>query len=245
MIKTEQITYGDVNSELKFQGSISFNDESTSPRPGILVCHAYGGHSEFDIQKSEKLAELGYFAFAIDLYGAGRRGSNPQESMALMNEFNSDRVLLQERMINAFNLLKSFDRVDENKTGAIGFCFGGKCALDLARAGEDVKGVVSFHGLYDAPTANPGKTLKGTTKISSSILILHGYEDPMATPKNMIDLAEELKSKSANWQIHAYSNVGHAFTNPNADDRNSGLFYDQAADEHSWQEMKNFFDLIF
>ena len=104
--------------------------------------------------------------------------------------------------------LKSFDRVDENKTGAIGFCFGGKCALDLARAGEDVKGVVSFHGLYDAPTANPGKTLKGTAKISSSILILHGYEDPMATPKNMIDLAEELKSKSANWQIHAYSNVG-------------------------------------
>ena len=106
MIKTEQITYGDVNSELKFQGTISFDDESTSPRPGILVCHAYGGHSEFDMQKSEKLAELGYFAFAMDLYGAGRRGSNPQESMALMNEFNSDRVLLQERMINAFNLLK-------------------------------------------------------------------------------------------------------------------------------------------
>ena len=79
----------------------------------------------------------------MDLYGAGRRGSNPQESMALMNEFNSDRVLLQERMINAFNLLKSFDHVDENKTGAIGFCFGGKCALDLARAGEDVKGDTS------------------------------------------------------------------------------------------------------
>ena len=86
MIKTEQITYGDVNSELQFQGTISFDDESTLPRPGILVCHAYGGHSEFDIQKSEKLAELGYFAFAMDLYGAGRRGSNPEESMALMNE---------------------------------------------------------------------------------------------------------------------------------------------------------------
>ena len=166
MIKTEQITYGDVNSDLQFQGSISFDDESAPPRPGILVCHAYGGHSEFDIQKSEKLAELGYFAFAMDLYGAGRRGNNPEESMALMNEFNSDRVLLQERMIHAFNMLKQFERVDENKTGAIGFCFGGKCALDLARAGEDVKGVVSFHGLYDAPTANPGKTLKSTTKIS-------------------------------------------------------------------------------
>ena len=124
-----------------------------------------------------------------------------------MNEFNSDRVLLQQRMIHAFQTLKNFDKVDENKTGAIGFCFGGKCALDLARAGEDVKGVVSFHGLYDAPTASSGKQLKGSIKIDSSILILHGYDDPMATPQNMIDLADELNSKKANWQIHAYGNV--------------------------------------
>ena len=191
MIKTEKLIYGALNSDQKFEGSISYDDSISTSRPGILVCHAYGGHSPFDIEKAEKLAELGYFAFAIDLYGLGRRGSNPEESMALMNEFNSDRVLLQERMINAFETLKNFDQVDKNKTGAIGFCFGGKCALDLARSGEDIKGVVSFHGLYDAPTASTGKQLKGTLKIDSSILILHGYNDPMATPKSMIDLADE------------------------------------------------------
>ena len=180
MIKTEKLVYGSANSSVQFEGSISYEDSFDTPRPGVLVCHAYGGHSDFDIKKSEQLAELGYFAFAMDLYGQGRRGSNPQESMELMNEFNSDRVLLQQRMIHAFETLKNFDKVDENKTGAIGFCFGGKCALDLARAGEDVKGVVSFHGLYDAPTASSGKQLKGTIKIDSSILILHGYDDPMA-----------------------------------------------------------------
>ena len=165
MIKTEKLVYGSANSSVQFEGSISYDDSFDTPRPGVLVCHAYGGHSDFDIKKSEQLAELGYFAFAMDLYGQGRRGSNPQESMELMNEFNSDRVLLQQRMIHAFQTLKNFDKVDENKTGAIGFCFGGKCALDLARAGEDVKGVVSFHGLYDAPTASSGKQLKGSIKI--------------------------------------------------------------------------------
>ena len=245
MIKTEKLVYGSANSSVQFEGSISYEDSFDTPRPGVLVCHAYGGHSDFDIKKSEQLAELGYFAFAMDLYGQGRRGSNPQESMELMNEFNSDRVLLQQRMIHAFETLKNFDKVDENKTGAIGFCFGGKCALDLARAGEDVKGVVSFHGLYDAPTASSGKQLKGSIKIDSSILILHGYDDPMATPQNMIDLADELNSKKANWQIHAYGNVGHAFTNPEANDRNSGLFYDTHADQHSWREMSNFFEKIF
>jgi len=200
MIKTEKLVYGSANSSVQFEGSISYEDSFDTPRPGVLVCHAYGGHSDFDIKKSEQLAELGYFAFAMDLYGQGRRGSNPQESMELMNEFNSDRVLLQQRMIHAFETLKNFDKVDENKTGAIGFCFGGKCALDLARAGEDVKGVVSFHGLYDAPTASSGKQLKGSIKIDSSILILHGYDDPMATPQNMIDLADELNSKKANYK---------------------------------------------
>ena len=144
MIKTEKLVYGSANSSVQFEGSISYEDSFDTPRPGVLVCHAYGGHSDFDIKKSEQLAELGYFAFAMDLYGQGRRGSNPQESMELMNEFNSDRVLLQQRMIHAFQTLKNFDKVDENKTGAIGFCFGGKCALDLARAGEDVKGAVSY-----------------------------------------------------------------------------------------------------
>ena len=245
MIKTEKLIYGALNSDQKFEGSISYDDSISNHRPGILVCHAYGGHSSFDIAKAEKLAELGYFAFAIDLYGQGRRGSNPEESMALMNEFNSDRVLLQERMINAFETLKNFDQVDKNKTGAIGFCFGGKCALDLARSGEDIKGVVSIHGLYDAPTASTGKQLKGTLKIDSSILILHGYDDPMATPKSMVELADELNSKKAKWQIHAYGNVGHAFTNPEANQKESGLFYDQYADEHSWNEMKNFFSKLY
>ena len=245
MIKTEKLVYNSTNGDVQFEGTISYDDSIESVRPGVLVCHAYGGHSEFDINKSEQLAELGYFAFAMDLYGQGRRGSNPQESMALMNEFNSNRTLLQERMIHAFETLKKFDKVDESKTAAIGFCFGGKCALDLARAGENIQGVVSFHGLYDAPNTSIETNLNQAKKIDSSILILHGYDDPMATPQNMIDLADELNFKKANWQIHAYGNVGHAFTNPQADDKSSGLFYDTYADQHSWQEMSNFLKKIF
>ncbi len=245
MVKTEKFIYGNLKNNETFEGSVSFDESNSSKRPGILVCHAYGGHSDFEIKKSEELATLGYFAFAIDIYGQGKRGSNPQESLELMNELNSDRALLQSRMIHAHKTLCDFDLVDVSKTGAIGFCFGGQCAIDLARAGEDISGVVSFHGLYDPPIAKPGQNLKGTTNIKSEILVLHGYDDPMATPKNMIDLADELKSKNAKWQIHAYSKVGHAFTNPLANDLNAGLFYSEEADKHSWNEMKYFFNRIF
>ena len=237
MIKTSKFNYGKEDSE--FEGSISFNEDDASPRPGILVVHAYGGHSDFEKNKSEKLAELGYFSFAVDLYGVGKRGANPEESMLLMNELNSNRSLLLERISNSLKVLKEFNEVDPDKTGAIGFCFGGKCVLDLARSGSGINGVVSFHGLYDKPN------IDHTSALKSSVLVLHGYNDPMATPKNMVDLADELTERKADWQIHAYSNVGHAFTNPDATDRNSGLFYDPVADEHSWNEMKYFFEKVF
>ena len=169
MIITKPWVYESVDRV--FEGSISYNDDIQTQKPGILISHAYGGCSEFEIRKAEGLAELGYVGFAIDLYGQGRRGSSPEESTALMIELDGDRGLLSKRINHSLSLLKEHKEVDSSKTAAVGFCFGGKCVLDLARSGADINGIISFHGIYDKPN------IENKSPIKASILILHGFEE--------------------------------------------------------------------
>ena len=129
--------------------------------------------------------------------------------------------------------------VDENKNAAIGFCFGGLCVLDLARLGTSLAGVVSFHGLFDAPGNTEGNT------VTASILALHGWDDPLATPAAVVALGEELSALGADWQIHGYGNTQHAFTNPAANDTDRGTVYDATANQRSWIAMKNFLEEQF
>jgi dienelactone hydrolase len=150
-----------------------------------------------------------------------------------------DRAKLQQRMKAALNTVKLLPWVDENKIAAIGFCFGGLCALDLARTGVDIKGVVSFHGLLGTPDNTKGN------KIKAKILALHGRDDPMGLPEQVLAFQEEMTQADADWQFVSFGHTVHAFTNPVANNPDFGTVYQADADRRSWLAMQNFFTEIF
>ena len=205
----------------------------------MLVAHAWGGRGDNEDAKARALAGLGCAGLAIDLYGKGVRGRDRDENAALMQPFMDDRALLQRRMRLSLEVLKDQREVDTDRTAAIGFCFGGLCVLDLARSGANLAGVVSFHGLLGAP----GNT--GGNAIVAKVLALHGWDDPMAPPEHVVALARELSGQGADWQLHAYGNTMHAFTNRQANDPGFGTVYHPDADRRSWRAMQDFFTEIF
>lgn len=238
MIIKEKIIYKDAKAN-PYEGVIVWDDSIKDPKPGILVSHMWSGQSDFEVDKATELAKLGYVGFAIDNYGKGRRANGPEEAQILMDALNNDRPLLLERMLLAIKALKNHRAVNASLIGAIGFCFGGKCVLDLARSGVDICGVVSFHGLLDPPPAHPNKEIK------SAILVLHGWEDPMALPDDMVKLSHELNKYNADWNMHVYGHTGHAFTNPKAKFPEKGLFFEPRSNKRSWNSMVYFFNEVF
>lgn len=236
-MQTKTITYS--HAAHTFEGVIAWDDQIEGKRPLVLVSHAYGGQAEFDVNKAKELAKMGYVGFALDMYGKGRRASSPEEAQALMAELTADRAMLLSRIKLALETGKGQDFVDPHKVAAIGFCFGGKCVLDLARSGEDIKGVVSFHGVYDKPN------ISYTEPIKASVLVLHGWEDPLATPDQTVELARELTERNADWNIHAYGHTGHAFTNPHAHAPERGMFFSEKSNRRSWKAMANFLAEVF
>ena len=236
-IQTRQVEYKDHAIEL--EAYLAYDDSSSDRRPGVLISHAWVGRGEFEENKAETLAELGYVGFALDLYGKGVHGSNPQQNQALMQPLLDDRAVLQRRMQLALEVCRKQKEVDGERVAAMGFCFGGLCVLDLARTGADILGAASFHALF----GSPGNT--GDNKISARVLVMHGWDDPMATPDQVLSLADELSTMGADWQIHAYGNTQHAFTNPAADDPDMGTVYNADADRRSWQSLQLFLAEIF
>ena len=221
------------------EGRLAVDDGYSGPRPGILIAHAWSGRSDYEDGKADALARMGYAAFALDLYGKGVRGGSPEENAALMQPFLDDRAMLQQRLLLAVDTLREQPEVDASRVAAIGFCFGGLCVLDIARTGADLAGVVSFHGLFAAPANTEGNRAR------ARVLVLHGWDDPMATPDAVLDLATELTALGADWQLHAYGNTQHAFTNPAANDPVRGTVYDEVAERRSWQAMTNFLNELF
>lgn len=237
MIKERLIEYEHDGTVL--EGFLAYDDANDNPAPGILISHAWAGRSDFECQKARDLAELGYAGFALDLYGKGVLGGGPEENSKLMGPFLEDRALLQSRLTQSHETMKAQAEVDADRTAAIGFCFGGLCVLDIARIGTDIKGVISFHGLFNAPGNTEDR------KIKARILALHGNDDPMVPVEMVTGLEKELSEAGADWQIHVYGNAKHAFTNPAANDPNLGTVYNANADRRSWQAMKNFLEEIF
>ncbi|MDH4107538.1 MAG: dienelactone hydrolase family protein [Gammaproteobacteria bacterium] len=236
-IQTRQVEYRDGDTVL--EAHVAWDDAVSGPRPGVLVSHAWAGRSDFEDRKAERLAELGYAGFALDLYGKGVLGKNNDENAKLMKPFIDDRRILQRRMKLALEQIRGQKEVDSNRVAAIGFCFGGLCVLDLARTGADVRGVVSFHGLLGAPGNTEGKHMKARA------LVLHGWNDPMAPPEQVLEFAKEMAALRADWQLHAYGNAMHAFTNPQANAPDHGLLYDATADRRSWDSMWLFLNEAF
>ena len=179
-IQTRLVEYHDGESVL--EGMLVWDDEVGGPRPGVLVSHAWSGRSDYEESKARRLAELGYVAFALDLYGKGVRGSSVEENSALMQPFLDDRAMLQRRLLLAVDTLRQQEEADAAKVAAVGFCFGGLCVLDIARTGAGLAGVVSFHGLLGAPGNTSDKT------INAKVLVLHGWDDPMAPPEAVLEL---------------------------------------------------------
>ena len=220
------------------QALFAFDDSFEERRPAVLICHAWGGRDEFVDNKAKQLAELGYVAFALDMYGQGILGASLEENAALMQPFIGDRQLLQNRINAALYAVTLLPWVDDSKIAAIGFCFGGLCVLDLARMGADVKGVVSFHGLLNAPENIKKKP------VTAKVLALHGHDDPMATADQIEAFTTEMTDLKVDWQLHSYGNTVHAFTNPKANNPALGTVYNETADKRAWQSMKNFLEEV-
>ena len=236
-IQTRHVDYRD--GDVHLQAYVAWDAAAEGQRPGVMISHAWAGRSDFENGKAEELAKLGYVGCALDLYGKGVLGNSTEENSALMQPFLDDREMLQGRLQIALNVLKDLEEVDASRVAAIGFCLGGLCVLDLARTGADLSGVVSFHGLFGSPGNTAGN------KVKAKVLALHGWDDPMATPDQVVSLAEELTSMGADWQIHGYGNTMHAFTNPNANDPGFGTVYSADADRRSWNALRNFLSEVF
>lgn len=234
-------------------GSINYSDKGVAlegyvaepknvegKRPGVLVVHDWMGLNDHYKKIADKLAEMGYVVFAADIYGSGVRPKNAQEAAAEANKYMSDRALMRERALAALGELKKQKNVDENRLAAIGYCFGGTVALELARSGAPLAGVVSFHGVLDTPTPADAKNIK------AKVLALHGADDPFVPPAQVAAFQDEMRNGKVDWQMIYYGNAVHAFTTPYAgNDPSKGAAYDEKADRRSWQAMKDFFNEIF
>lgn len=234
-MKQEQVHY--VHEKTKLQGYAAYEGEGKKPL--ILIFPAWRGRDQFACKKADALAKLGYVGFAVDLYGEGILGRSNEECEALIAPFVEDRKFLQSRILAAFEAAKKLPVVDQEKIGAIGFCFGGLCALDLARSGANVKGVVSFHGLLQPPKGG------SKTKIVSKVLVLHGHEDPLVSTQEIAQFQKEMTSSDVDWQMNIYGHAMHAFTNPEAHDPTFGTVYNFLADQRSWTSMVEFFSETF
>jgi len=233
-------TVGYLDGDVLLEGFFAYDDSIKERRPAVMINHAWSGRNDFVEEKALKLAELGYFAFAVDMYGKGVLGQGIDESAALMQPFMDDRSLVLRRMKAALYAVTLFPWVDDKKIAAIGFCFGGLCVLDLARSGADIKGVVSFHGLVDAPSQKTPNTV-----IKTKVLLLNGADDPMVSNDLLFALQQELTEAGADWQVHTYGKTMHAFTNPIANDPDFGTVYQPDSDRRSWLTMKNFLSEVF
>jgi dienelactone hydrolase len=235
---TETIDYQDGDTQL--EGYVAWDDSISGPRPAVLVAHDWTGRRDFAKSKAEEIASLGYVGFALDMYGKGVFGADGdvEGNSALMNPLAGDRTALRARMAAALAAVRGLDVVDGSKVGAMGYCFGGMCVIELARAGADVGGIISIHGIF-----SPGDV--PNEKITSRILCLHGQDDPMVPPEQVLDFENEMSAADADWQVHAYGGTMHAFTNPAANDPGFGTVYNPVADRRATQSIKNFFEEVF
>ena len=207
-------------------------------RPGIVIFPTVMGVSALEIGFARQLVELGYSGFVADPFGKDFEGASRETMRAEMDRLRSDRGELRRLLLALLDQARSLDAIESERVAVIGFCFGGQCALDVARSGADIAGAASFHGLFDPPGLPP-------EPIKAKVVAFHGWDDPLAKPESVVALAEELSAAGADWQIHAYGGVGHSFMNPAADGSTPGLRYDPLAAERSWTAFINFLEELF
>jgi dienelactone hydrolase len=224
-------------------GYIAYDANQTEQRPGVLVVHEWWGHNEYVRTRAHMLAQLGYTAFALDMYGDGKQATHPDDAQKFMNEVLSQADVAEQRFVAAKGLLQRHNTTIDDQIAAIGYCFGGGVVLQMARNGLDLKGVVSFHGSLG--TENPEE--EGA--VEAKILVLHGADDPFVPAEQVNAFKQEMDDAKADYEFIAYPGAVHAFTNPGAtamgEKFDLPLAYDEEVDQKSWDEMKAFLAEIF
>ncbi|TDO16604.1 MULTISPECIES: dienelactone hydrolase family protein [Halomonas] len=240
-MQTSTIEYqvGDKN----FTGYMAWDDESGQKRPGVLVVHEWWGHNDFARNQAERLAEAGYTAFALDMYGSGKQAEHPETAKKFMQEATSDMDQVKARFMKALDILKSHESVDASRIAAQGYCFGGGVVLNMARMGVDMDGVVSFHGALGSPlTAEPGD-------VKARIQVYTGGADKLVPSDQVAGLVKEMQDAGVDLTLVSFPGVLHSFTNPNADkvakQFSMPVGYDKEAANRSWEGTMRFYKAIF
>jgi len=236
MSKDRAIPHNFEGEELE---SIFVGRRDGEARPTVILIPTVMGVTDLEIGFGRQLVELGYNSLVADLFGKKFRGSPRDTMFGEMNRLRGDRAALRRRLLHVLELVRGLSEASPGQIVAAGYCFGGQCALDLARTGEDFSAAVSFHGLFDPPGLPP-------EKIKAKVVAFHGWDDPMVPPDKVVALGNELTDAGCDWQIHAYGNVGHGFTNPHAADLQiDGVAYNALAAERSWTSFINLLEELF
>ncbi len=237
-VKTEAVKYK--SGETEFVGYLAYDDASAAKRPGVLVAPEWWGLNDYTRHRAEMLAGLGYVAFVLDPYGNGKNATTPQEAGQMAGALKQNPSELRARAAAALEVLKKEAHADPTKIAAIGYCFGGTTALELARGGADLVAVVSFHGGLATKSPADAKNIKG------KVLICHGGDDSFESPEEIAAFQKEMRDAKIDWEMNVYGGAVHAFTNPNADKAGiPGVAYNAAADKRSWHAMRSLFHEVF
>lgn len=241
-VKTEPVEYED--GIKTFNSIMAYDSANAGKKPIVLIIPEWWGVTDYIKERAKQIAELGYFALVVDMYGGGKILSNPKEAGNEATKYYKNPQMAQERFDNALAIAKSYPQADTSKIAAIGYCFGGTMALNMARLGENLKGVVSFHGGLE----NYGITAR-KGGIIPSVLVLNGDADSFVPVSAVNEFKKEMEAANANMQLIGYPNAKHAFTNPGAtaigEKFKLDIKYDEAADKASWEEMKKFLEKVF
>jgi len=222
------------------EGYLVYDDAIKGKRPAVIVIHDWMGESPFTRERADKLARMGYVALSADIYGKGVRPKDANEAKALVPVYKGNRQLLRARVRAALDTLLAQPQTDASRVAAIGYCFGGTAALELARSGAPVAGVVTFHGGLDTPTPEDAKNIR------CKILALHGADDPFVSPAQVSAFEKEMTDAKVDWELVKYSGAVHAFAVPTAGhDPSTGAAYNERAARRAWRAMKDFFAEIF
>ena len=239
-LKEETVTFKADGATL--DGYIAYNDSIKGKRPAILVLPEWWGLNDYVRMRARMLAQLGYVAMAVDVYGDGKVADNPDSAGAYAKPFYADPGKAKIRIDSAIAKIRTYDMVDPNAIGAIGYCFGGGLLLNTVRLGDDLKGIVSFHG------AMPGVPARKDL-LRTKILVCHGNADQFVTPKDVAAFKKQMDSIGASYTFIGYDSATHAFTNPastaNGQKFHMPIAYNAKADTASWEAMKNFFATLF
>ena len=233
-VQTESVEYRD--GDVVLEGYLAWDDTTHGSRPGVLIVHQWKGLGDYEKRRARELAELGYLALALDMYGKGVRPETAEEAGKLAGMFKNDRALTRTRAQAGLKVLTANSLTAAKPVAVMGYCFGGMVALELARSGAPVAGTVSFHGGLDTPEP------KDAARISGKVLVLHGADDPYVPPAQVEGFEKEMRDAGVDWQLIAYGGAVHAFTDPGAgNDPSRGAAYNETADRRSWQAMRTFF----